>query len=236
MLTDWICAAVAGATIDGREIKERQLEEAASSYSPQTYNARVWPEHLRSLAPDGLFKALGDVAEAKAERIKSGSLAGRLGLFVRLAPLPDLLSLVRSGQKVHLSIELISNFANTGKAYLCGLGVTDSPASLGTGMMKFNMETRKENVFSTPIQTEIDLPTDEGLNMTADEFQQIVARALKPILYHLEEQAAEIKLLNDQGDELVDMVTPFVPYGGNPPHNDREPHGGGYSERRRNIY
>lgn len=232
MLTDWICAAVSGATIDGREIKEAQLEEAASSYSPQTYNARVWPEHLRSLAPDGLFKALGDVAEAKAERIKSGSLAGRLGLFVRLAPLPDLLSLVRSGQKVHLSIELISNFANTGKAYLCGLGVTDSPASLGTGMMKFNMETRKENVFSTPIQTEITLPTPEGIIMSEGELRQIFASELRPILNRLEEQAKELQLLKAKQDQVIELATPIA---GNP-YRDREPHGGGDSERRRNIY
>lgn len=232
MITDWICAAVTGATIDGRELKETQLEEAASSYSQDTYNARIWPEHLRSFIPDGLFKALGDVVQVKTERINKGTLAGRLGLFVRLAPLPDLISLVRSGQKVHLSIELISNFANTGKAYLCGLGVTDSPASLGTGMMKFNMETRKENVFSTPIQTEITLYSPEGMTMTEDELQRIFARELKPVLDHLEEQAQEIKLLKAKQDQVIELATPPA---GNP-YQYREPHNGGNPDRSRSIY
>ena len=35
-------------------------------------------------------------------------------------------------------MEVVQNFAGTGKAYLAGLGVTDSPASLGTDELKFS--------------------------------------------------------------------------------------------------
>lgn len=155
MLTDWIRAAVAGATADGREITEQQLEDIALSYSQDTYNARIWPEHIRGIAPDGMFKALGDVVEVKAERISGGALAGKMALYTKLSPHPDLIGMVRNGQKVHLSVEINPKFADTGKAYLMGLGVTDSPASLGTGIMKFSTSARLESLFSTPEQADI---------------------------------------------------------------------------------
>lgn len=155
LLTNWIRAAVAGKTVDGREISEQQIEEMAADYAPDLYNARIWPEHIRGLMPGGLFKALGDVAEAKAERITTGQLKGRLALFVKLKPHPDLVSLVQGGEKIHTSIEMNPSFAETGRAYLMGLGVTDSPASIGTGMMKFNTEHRKENLFSEPVACEL---------------------------------------------------------------------------------
>lgn len=40
-------------------------------------------------------------------------------------------------QKIYTSIEVDPNFAKTGEAYLTGLAVTDSPASLGTEVLKF---------------------------------------------------------------------------------------------------
>ncbi|HRJ51269.1 MAG TPA: GPO family capsid scaffolding protein [Candidatus Thiothrix moscowensis] len=150
LTTDFIRAAVEGITADGREITASQIEQMAASYSQDTYNARIWPEHIRGIMPDGLFKALGDVVAAKAERIKEGELAGKMALYVQLEPHPDLITMVRSGQKVHLSIEMHPQFPNTNGAYLMGLGVTDSPASLGTGVMKFSTSSRGESVFTEP--------------------------------------------------------------------------------------
>lgn len=162
MLTDWIRACVSGKTADGRDIEEKAVEEVAESYAQETYNARIWPEHIRGIAPDGMFKALGDVVEVKAERIKSGALAGKMALYVKISPHPDLINMVRNGQKVHLSVEINPKFADTGKAYLIGLGVTDSPASLGTGIMKFSTAERQENLFSTPQQADIREPESNG--------------------------------------------------------------------------
>lgn len=149
--TDWIRAAVSGATVDGREITDQQIEDMAVTYSQETYTAHIWPEHIRGVVPEGVFRSLGDVVAVKAARIKGGALDGRLGLYVILEPHPDLIAMVRNGQKVHLSIEMNPDFAATGKAYLMGLGVTDSPASLGTGLMKFSTESRKQSVFSEPL-------------------------------------------------------------------------------------
>lgn len=41
--------AVSGATVDGREIRPDHLRDAAASYSPDVYCARVNVEHYLSL-------------------------------------------------------------------------------------------------------------------------------------------------------------------------------------------
>ena len=53
-------------------------------------------------------------------------------LFAVLKPNSLLLSAVEQGQLLHTSCELMEKFADTDKAYLTGLALTDKPASLGT--------------------------------------------------------------------------------------------------------
>jgi len=171
--TDWIRAAVAGSTVDGREIPELAIEQIATAYSQDVYNARIWPEHMRGVVPGGLFKALGDVVEVKAGRIGSGAMAGRLALYVKIEPKSELISMVRAGEKVHLSIEIEPNFADTNSAYLVGLGVTDSPASIGTGIMKFNTQQRTESLFSNPLEADIVEQSPESNSPSAAQFAQV---------------------------------------------------------------
>lgn len=197
MLTDWIRAAVAGATADGREITEPAIEEVAESYAQDTYNARIWPEHIRGIAPDSMFKALGDVVEVKAERISGGALAGKLALYVKITPHPDLINMVRNGQKVHLSVEINPKFADTGKAYLMGLGVTDSPASLGTGIMKFSTAARQENLFSTPAAAEIKEPQGTGGADYSLHFAQLQGQNKAMLQQFTAMQADVAKLLQE---------------------------------------
>lgn len=125
--------ATEGDTTDGRVITGAQIKEMAETYNPATYGARVWLEHMRGLLPDGPFKALGDVIAVKAEQVD-----GKWTLFAQIDPTDDLKAINKARQKIYSSIELAINFARTGKAYLMGLGVTDSPASLGTDMLVFS--------------------------------------------------------------------------------------------------
>lgn len=144
--------AVEGATTDGRAITRNDIEQAAKNYDPQKYGARVWIEHIRGIGPDSTFKAFGDVLAVKSEQV---DIAGetKLALFAQIDPTDPLVALVNTErQKVYTSIELNPNFADTGEAYLVGLGVTDSPASLGTEMLKFSttatsnpLASRKQN-------------------------------------------------------------------------------------------
>ena len=124
--------AVEGATTDGREISRQDIEQIAKSYNPSTYGARVWIEHIRGIGPDSIFKAFGDVVAVKTEEVDiNGEM--KLALFAQLDPTQDLVALVnKARQKIYTSIEIHPNFAKTGEAYLVGLAVTDSPASLGT--------------------------------------------------------------------------------------------------------
>ena len=69
------------------------------------------------------------------EEIKDGLLAGKLGLYGVISPTDELIALNKQQQKVYTSVEIDTDFSDTGEAYLVGLAVTDNPASLGTSML-----------------------------------------------------------------------------------------------------
>ncbi|MFZ5548093.1 MAG: GPO family capsid scaffolding protein [Pseudomonadota bacterium] len=138
--------ATEGATTDGRNIERSWIEQMAANYDPKKYGARVWMEHLRGLYPDSTFRAYGDVTALEAEKVEDGKLA----LFATIEPLPDLVAMTtKAKQKIYTSIEVNPKFADTGEAYLTGLAVTDSPASLGTEVLSFAAQNPKSNPFSS---------------------------------------------------------------------------------------
>ena len=145
--------AVAGKTVDGREITENQIFEMASSYDVKKYQARIWLEHLRGYAPDSVFGAYGDILAAEAKRDD----AGVLGLYVTMAPLETMVNIVNKlKQKIFSSVEIDTNFQGSGKAYLVGLAFTDSPASTGCEVLQFSAQAsalrRPTSLFSTPVE------------------------------------------------------------------------------------
>ncbi|MFB9115222.1 GPO family capsid scaffolding protein, partial [Xanthomonas arboricola pv. corylina] len=142
--SNWFRVAVEGATTDGRTIQRSWIDDMAATYNRETYNARIWIEHMRSLLPDSPFRAYGDVTAVKAEEVEIDG-AKRLALFAQIEPTADLITINKSKQKLYTSIEVQEKFANTGKAYLVGLAVTDSPASLGTSMLSFASQNPHAN-------------------------------------------------------------------------------------------
>lgn len=158
--------AVEGATTDGRNIERQHIQDMADSYDPALYSARIWIEHMRSLLPDSPFRAYGDVVAVKAEEVDIGG-SKKLALFAQIDPTTDLVSIVNvAKQKLFTSIEIAPKFADTGKAYLQGLAVTDSPASIGTEMLAF----AAENPDASPLKARKQSP--ENL-FTACEASQI---------------------------------------------------------------
>lgn len=129
----WFRVATEGATTDGREITRVEIEQMAKTYSRDKYGARIWLEHYRGMVPGGPFDALGDVLAIEARDVEDGKKA----LFAQIEPLPALIEMNKKGQKLYSSIEIHPSFPTTGGAYLFGLGVTDSPASLGTEVLQF---------------------------------------------------------------------------------------------------
>lgn len=159
---------VEGVTTDGREISRELIQQMAATYNRAKYGARVFAEHIRGMVPDGPFRALGDVLAVKAEEIPDGELKGKLALYAQIEPSAPMVALVNSGQKIYTSMEVSPNFAGSKLAYLSGLGITDSPASLGTEVLAFAAQhpdvspfkARKQqpnNLFSAAAETVIEL-------------------------------------------------------------------------------
>nr|WP_304186570.1 GPO family capsid scaffolding protein [Hafnia alvei] len=136
--------AVSGATVDGREIRPDHLRDAAASYSQDVYGARVNIEHYLSPYPASDFGAMGDVTALSAEDITEGPLSGRTALYAEIEPSAQMKALTDAGKKVFSSIELHPQFALNGKAYVVGLAMTDTPASLGTERLKFAAQQRQQ--------------------------------------------------------------------------------------------
>lgn len=153
----WFRIAVAGDTTDGREIQADWILQMAQNYNPNTYGARINIEHIRGVMPDSVFGMYGDVLALKTEKVTIDS-EEKDALFAQIEPTETLIELNKKKQKVYTSMEVDENFANKGSAYLIGLAVTDSPASLGTEMLQFaanakvnplaDKKQRPENLFT----------------------------------------------------------------------------------------
>ena len=153
----WFRIAVAGDTTDGREIQSDWILQMAQNYNTDTYGARINIEHIRGVMPDSVFGMYGDVLALKTEKVTIDG-EEKDALFAQIEPTQSLIELNKKKQKVYTSIEIDENFANKGSAYLIGLAVTDSPASLGTEMLQFaagakvnpfaDKKQRPENLFT----------------------------------------------------------------------------------------
>lgn len=175
MKSRFFCIAVEGATTDARVIEASWINEMAANYNPATYAARVNMEHVRGYTPDPPFNAYGDVLALEARDIEltlNGQTEKKRALFAQIEANDQLLAINKKGQKLYSSIEVNPNFAGKGQAYLMGLAVTDSPASLGTEMLQFAakatvnpLATRKQqpgNLF-TATGDPIDLQFDDAV-------------------------------------------------------------------------
>jgi hypothetical protein len=134
---------VEGDTIDGRKVSAQDIIDIAHTYDPDTYGARINLEHIRGTVPGGAFDRLGDVSAVRAQDDTlniGGQPLVRKALYAQIAPLPALVAMAKSGQKVFTSAEIDRNFANTGKTGLVGVAVTDDPASLGTHRLHFSAQ------------------------------------------------------------------------------------------------
>ncbi|MGI4815408.1 MAG: GPO family capsid scaffolding protein [Janthinobacterium lividum] len=177
--TKFFRVATEGATTDGRTIERVQIEQMAAQYDPAIYGARVNLEHFRGIMPDGPFRAYGDVLALEARDVENGKRA----LFAQIEPTKDLVAMTTAKQKIYTSIEIDPSFADTKQAYLVGLAVTDSPASLGTEVLTFAARNpaaspfaaRKQsarNLFSETVEATIELdtpstPNKDGVSLLA---------------------------------------------------------------------
>lgn len=216
--------ATEGATVDGRTIQREWITQMADNYDPAKYRATINLEHIRGLLPDGPFRNYGFVDALSQEQ----NAEGKLELFAVITPTDDLVNLTHKGQKVFTSIEVNPKFADTGKAYLVGLAVTDNPASLGTEMLQFAashpnanpLAARKlhpDNHFSAAAETLIEFADDSDAPSVLERVRKLFTRkdandnrrfadiesALEEVAEHGEAQSAQTARQFEQVDTEV---------------------------------
>ncbi|CDZ93593.1 GPO family capsid scaffolding protein [Pseudomonas saudiphocaensis] len=204
----WTRIAVEGATTDGRTIERSWLEDIAAQYNPATYGARINCEHIKGIAPESPFGAYGDVLAVKAEEVEIDGKQ-KLALYAQLQPNDALLALNKKGQKVYTSIEVQPKFADTGKAYLIGLAITDSPASLGTEALEFsakhgtlaNRKQHPDNLFTAAEEAEL-------------EFEEVTEKpgAFGDLANRVKALFTKGKETDSQFAEIGDAVTALVEF------------------------
>lgn len=178
--TEWRIIGVSGETVDGREISAKELKEMAEQYDPEIYGARINLEHFKFVFP-GFAGGYGDVIELKAEPWQKDET--KTALLARLSVMPNLQALWDAGEKIYTSMEINPKFSDTGKAYLMGLAITDTPASLGT-TANFSTAAKQAETTGTIFTNYRISETQEVENMSADQNQ-------KPAEKPLTEAAAE---------------------------------------------
>lgn len=200
---------VEGATTDGRKIERSWLEEMAASYNRDTYGARINIEHIKGLSPDSQFGAYGDVVALKGEEIQINGET-KYALFAQLEPNDALLALNKKGQKIYSSMEIQPKFADTGKAYLVGLALTDSPASLGTEALEFSAQhgtltsrkQDKDNLFTAAELAELEF---EEVTDQPGAFKDLAAR-VKALFTKGKETEGQFSELGEAVTSLVDFA------------------------------
>lgn len=131
--TDWLCVATEGDTVDGREIKRQWIIDMGETYNYNHYVALIWPEHEDDC---GNF---GEVLEATWHDGDDGLAR----LYVSLCPNMRLIFANHEDQLLFFSIEPEENWRGSGRTYLKGLAVTDTPASVGTTRLRFSSRRKK---------------------------------------------------------------------------------------------
>lgn len=145
LVSYWKRVAVSGPTADNREITVEELRDCAETYSLSVYTAVIWSEHEREPG------SLGTVYAVRLVEDDPDLAPGQVALEAQLKPNDDLLYLNDRGKKLFTSVEIRPNFANSGRYYLSGLAVTDSPASLGTQELYFSCRSHKTAYFADPV-------------------------------------------------------------------------------------
>lgn len=201
-ISNWLCIAQEGKTIDGREIKREWLESAVKNYSPEFYQALIWCEHED--VDSRLFSTnLGTVEELKLEEKN-----GKLRLLARLRANAILQSMNEQEQKIYSSVEIMPNFPDEGEFYLVGLAATDQPASTGLSRLAFSANKNGlrsepvllfENNHSSPNKNTnlLKLINREKYSMTQDEIDALQAELAEARRLNAEQQE-QINQLQDQ--------------------------------------
>ncbi|MGR6981197.1 GPO family capsid scaffolding protein [Testudinibacter sp. P27/CKL/0425] len=215
----WFVIATEGATTDGRKISREWLTQMAENYDPKdTYAARINIEHIKfrmMWKDEPHSKAYGDVLALKTEERADG----KLQLLAQIEPTAELIRLNKERQKLYTSIEVDLDFADKGQAYLVGLAVTDSPASLGTEMLQFcagakvnplaDRKQKANNLISEALEFSLQLEDSEAEKVSVSLFSKVAELLTgkgKKDDARFADQAQAIELLSTHTAELTELT------------------------------
>ncbi|MBF0783896.1 GPO family capsid scaffolding protein [Muribacter muris] len=220
----WFVIATEGATTDGRKINREWLSQIAQNYDPKKYGARINLEHFRWRyfdKDDAHSYSYGDVLAVKTEE----NAEGKLQLLAQIEPTSALIKLVKEKQKVYTSVEIDLDFADSGEAYLVGLAVTDTPASLGTEYLTFcagakqnplaERKQKVENLVSEAVEAPLEFSDEQTKSLSwlakfRAKFSAVKADHDNKFAEHeaaLEMLAEKFSELADQNDRLQTELT-----------------------------
>lgn len=205
-ISDWLCIAQEGKTIDGREIKREWIESVAKNYRIDLYQALIWCEH-----EDPFWRQwsanLGTVEELKTEEVN-----GKLRLMARLRANSILQSMNEQEQKIYSSVEILPDFPCEGSYYLVGLAATDQPASTGLSRLTFSQHDQtfaKRFVRTAPVlflgsgKTETPKRNIDFSKFTKRENYSMTQEETDALIAELEDAKQLIIELQEQNKELI---------------------------------
>ena len=199
--TDWKVIGRSGATVDGREIEENWLTEAAEAYDKKLFSCPIWYSHNH-------WYRLGTVEAIKTVKNNEGGA----DLMAELVPNDYYRQSNKEGQLLHTSMELRPDFRGTGKWYLTGLAATDEPASAGTEEMEFSqkpLEGEKNALFTDSLKVDVyDADQDQAPHWftnffkknTDDDMSKEEFLALKQQVVDLEQKLSKLSS-EESGDD-----------------------------------
>lgn len=204
--TTWICIATEGETVDGREIPRDEIIDMAETYDPDLYTAMIWERHHLPGENRGL--PLGEVMEL---RIDAGE-NGVLHLYAILRPFARLLEMNSQNSGVFTSVEMTLDFRSSGKTYLSGLAVTDTPASVGTTRLHFSRNDKGNRKMANAKKTNwrqmfgIEEPAAPAEDAVDEGKLQALAEELNKALARITELEAELAKTVEDVEVVKEVV------------------------------
>ncbi|MBD1576309.1 hypothetical protein HC723_07655 [Vibrio sp. S11_S32] len=155
----------AGKTVDGRNVQKNWLSEMAESYDAEKYGAVINLNHWDPRWAGSYGKVLA---------LKLGEKDGNPILLANIEPKEQLIALAKQ-EVLYTSMEINTNFQDTGKAYLTGLALTPKPASVGTEELKFSCGQPKDetHLFSEFLPVELSFSEQETETEEAKFFTKL---------------------------------------------------------------
>lgn len=212
--TKFFRIAAEGMALNGEPITREMITQMAANYNPIKYTANINVEHVRGFSLGGSgFPTLGKVLALEARNFTDVDGATKLGLYSQVEAYKPLIEAHEAKQKLGWSIEP-RKFPDNDEFYLFGLAATDSPASLYTEALEFNLLKNKDNtlMFSEYLASDFDFEpekTEQKPRFFSNLFSKNKPVEPEPIKF-IEAQVGEFKLPQEFTDELQKFSMAFT--------------------------